>query len=297
MPEMTKCLLCGNSMEVLVEAIRDWEYGVPWNSRLVMCVNCGLVVQQPPICPEQIAELYPDNYLAHSPASTSTSLYGRLKSLLALRSAKNIVRHVPSGGTLLEIGCGNGHLLRTISGLRPDIRLVGVDIKKVEMSDLPNFVFHHGQFENSDIPENSIDVVYCSNLIEHVPDPVLFAEKIHSSLRAGGVLIGVTPDHLSIDRYLFGRFWAGYHYPRHTFLFNHQNIRYLLTQAGFQNIEVHGSYSFWYLSLANRFVELPGTKKRGVAFALVTALFLPLDLLINLFMCHGSMTFTAVSRC
>jgi hypothetical protein len=45
--------------------------------------------------------------------------------------------------------------------------------------------------------------------------------------------------------------------------------------------------------LANRFVELPGTKRRGLLFALTTALFLPLDVLLNLVTTHGSMSFLA----
>jgi hypothetical protein len=105
------------------------------------------------------------------------------------------------------------------------------------------------------------------------------------------VIVGITPDHLSLDRYLFGRYWAGYHYPRHTFVFNHRNIRTVLASAGFAVVRITGAHAYWYLSLANLLVELPGTKKRGLAFGAITALFGPFDLLINLFRVHGSMTF------
>lgn len=55
---------------------------------------------------------------------------------------------------------------------------------------------------------------------------------------------------------------------------------------------MRGSYGFWYLSIANRLIELPGTKKRGIAFAAVTAAFAPIDALLDLAYPHGSMTFT-----
>lgn len=290
---MTDCLLCKTTMKPLIEEISDWEYGVAWDSKLVSCQSCGLVSHDPQIRSDQITLLYPSNYLAHSPASASKSLYGRLKELLARRTATKIAANVPLGGTMMEIGCGNGHLLKNIAAVRPDISLVGVDIEQIEISDLENFTFHHGQFEQVELETNSVDLIYCSNLIEHVPNPLLFASKVLKTLKENGSFLGVTPDHLSVDRYIFGRFWAGYHYPRHTYVFNHHNIKTLLSDSGFSNIKISGAYSFWYLSLANKFIKLPGTKKRGIAFALVTALFLPLDLLINLFRCHGSMTFSA----
>ena len=291
---MSECLLCQNPMDPLIDDIRDWEYGVEWESKLVICPSCGLVSHQPPIRSEQITALYPANYLAHSPASASRSLYGRLKEILAHRTARKIASNVPQGGTMMEIGCGNGHLLKNIAAVRPDIHFVGVDIEQVEITGLQNFTFHHGQFEQVELEEDSIDLIYCSNLIEHVPDPLLFAQKVLKTLSPHGTFLGVTPDHLSVDRYLFGKYWAGYHYPRHTFVFNHHNIKTLLKNSGFSEIKISGAYSFWYLSFANKLVELPGTKKRGIAFALVTALFLPIDLLINLFRCHGSMTFSAI---
>lgn len=290
---MGPCLICGGSFAPLRDDVTDWEYGVPWQSSLVKCQSCGLVAQNPPIESEQVTGLYPDNYLAHSPASRSKGIYGRLKETLARRTAKSIASSIPKDGTLMEIGCGNGHLLRRVAAERPDVKLKGVDIEKVEITGLSGFTFYHGQFEDVEIPVGSIDLIYCSNLIEHVPDPLRFLRKAHSVLKTGGVIHGVTPDHLSLDRLVFGRYWAGYHYPRHTFIFNHRNIKMLLEKAGFIVARVRGSYSFWYLSLANRFQELPGTKKRGVLFAAVTAVFLPIDMLINVVSCHGSMTFTA----
>lgn len=290
---MTACLLCQSEMQNFIDDISDWEYGVPWNSRLEICPDCGLVSQSPRVIASEISALYPENYLAHSPVSGSGSLYGRLKKMLARHTARRIASHVPTNGTLLEIGCGNGHLLTTISDVRPDIKLCGVDIEDLRSDQMPDFRFFHGQFEQIDIEPNSIDLIYCSNLIEHVPDPLVFSDKIHSTLRTNGVLLGVTPDHLSLDRYLFGKYWAGYHYPRHTFVFNHHNIRNILGHSGLADVDVKAAYSFWYLSFANRLLKLPGTKKRGILFVLVTAFFLPLDLMINLFRVHGSMTFMA----
>jgi len=290
------CINCGEGLVDLIDHIQDWEYGVDWHSRLVTCPSCGLVTHDPPVRADQIELLYPRDYTAHTGASRSRSIYGGLKALLGRWSVRRVARHIPPAGSCLEVGCGNGSFLATLGAALDDVQLAGVDIVDVGVTDVPRFTFYKGQLEDVDFAGRRFDVIYCSNLIEHVPDPFLFLRKCAAILKPGGVIHGITPDHLSLDRYVWGRYWAGYHYPRHTFVFNHSNIGRILEKCGFAPVQIKGSYSFWYLSFANRFATLPGTQKRGILFAAVTAFFLPLDLLINLFRCHGSMTFVGRLR-
>jgi SAM-dependent methyltransferase len=183
---MHECLVCHIPMKPFIDDIRDWEYGVDKDSILVICTGCGLVSQDPKITTEEIPSLYPFNYLAHTPASGSVGIYGRLKGWLATRTAIKIADNVPHGGVFLEIGCGNGHLMKTIAAIRPDIHFIGVDIEQIKITDLPNFNFYHSQFEDTAIESSSVDLIYCSNLIEHVPVPTVFATKIKTILKSGG---------------------------------------------------------------------------------------------------------------
>jgi len=290
---MTACICCGVEMKPHQTGIKDWEYGVPWNSELVKCPGCGLVAHQPAIRADQIDSLYPGNYLAHSSASRKRGIYGYLKSVFGNLSALVVAKYLPRSGTCLEVGCGNGQFLKILAALRDDIRVIGVDVKDTKIEDVPRFTFHHGQLEELSLPSGCTDVVYCSNLIEHVCNPLIFLNECHRILKPHGIIYGVTPDHLSLDRYIFGKYWGGYHYPRHTFVFDHDNIIRILKKAGFMEPTVRGGYSFWYTSFANRLFKLPGTKSRGFAFAAITAVFAPVDYLINVFQCHGSMTFVA----
>jgi SAM-dependent methyltransferase len=293
---MSACMLCaeaqgGPPLTPLAPDIRDYEYGVPWCSELRACTGCGLVMQEPRVGASDVRRLYPSTYLAHTPSSRGCGIYGRLKGILARRQARVLAREVPYGGRVIEIGCGNGNFLATLHEIRPEIGLAGVDIEDVGITDLPGFTFYHGQLEQMAIEPGRFDAVYCANLIEHVPDPLVFLRKCREILKPSGVIVGVTPDHLSLDRYVFGRYWAGYHYPRHTFVFNHRNIRTFLERTGFEVVRITGAHAYWYLSLANLLLERPGMRKRGLAFAAITALFAPFDLLVNLVRVHGSMTF------
>ncbi|MDX1540038.1 MAG: class I SAM-dependent methyltransferase [Geminicoccaceae bacterium] len=290
---MNTCPLCSGTERPLIERIEDFEYGVAWRSALWQCRSCSLVIQEPRVRPEQVPALYPADYLAYGGGSRGRGVYGRLKEILARREASVVARHVPDGGSVLDVGCGAGKFLAVLHRLRPDLALAGVDIEDCGIGGLPGLTFHQGQLEELALPPGSFDAVYCSNLIEHVPDPLAFLSAVREVLKPGGVLVGITPDHRSLDRYLFGRFWAGYHYPRHTFVFDHRNIRLALERAGLEVARVDGSHAYWYLSLANLLLHQPGRRPRGLAFAAVTALFAPLDLLVNLVRTHGSMTFVA----
>jgi SAM-dependent methyltransferase len=295
---VTACLHCGATPEVLWSDIRDYEYGVPWRSQLLQCPRCGLVVHAPRVTADDIEKLYPETYHAHAGGGGGAGgrgLYWRLRKLLARSTLRGLLPHVARGGRLLEVGCGNGSFLKLIAEARPDVELHGVDIVDTGITGIAGFTFHQGQLEQIDLPESSFDAIYFSNLIEHVPDPFVFLRRCRRLLRPSGIVYGNTPDHLSLDRYLFGKYWAGYHYPRHTFLFDHRNMREILHACGFSGVRLSGSYAFWALSLKNVLQEGHGPRQRGLGHAAITGLALPFDLMVNVVRCHGSMTFAGTA--
>ncbi len=286
---MSRCISCQGSLAPLPH-VQDYEYRVPWSSRLVCCEGCGLVTHDPPITEADIPSLYPRSY--HAYRKGGRRLYHRLRQRWDLGRMRRLARHIPRGGRLLEVGCGNGEFLRSVSRLRPDLWLHGVDINDPQIHDIPKFSFHRGMLEHASLVPG-VDFIYFNNLIEHVADPRCFLQRCHDLLCPGGMIFGNTPNHDSVDRRLFGRYWAGYHYPRHTFVFNHRNIEALIARTGMGEIEVWGSYGFWSLSLRNRFMVGHGGRARGLGHIAVTMATLPLDLLINVFMPHGAMNFRA----
>jgi hypothetical protein len=45
----------------------------------------------------------------------------------------------------------------------------------------------------------------------------------------------------SFERRIFGRYWAGYHYPRHLQMFTRWGLHSLLHQTGFSGVAVKGA--------------------------------------------------------
>lgn len=288
------CINCGSSLQPFIDDIKDYEYGVKWSSVFVKCPKCGLVTQEPRVQGGEIPKLYPDSYFVHSSASLAISgIYGTLKNQLDKQKIRKVSNFLPEGGSFLEVGCGNGSFLKTLQRVRPDGILHGVDIKDPGALDASGIRFYKGLLEDARFETASMDVAFFDELIEHVEAPIAFLEECHRILRPKGIVYGITPDHLSLDRVLFGKYWAGYHYPRHTFLFDHHNLPQILSKAAFETISLKGSRGLWIRSMKNLLMKLPGTKKRGIAHYGGTILFYPVDMAINLFRCHGEMTFIA----
>jgi 2-polyprenyl-3-methyl-5-hydroxy-6-metoxy-1,4-benzoquinol methylase len=99
---------------------------------------------------------------------------------------------VPEGAVVVDLGCGDGDFLRTISpkiltGIGFDCTLTSnAGMKNLELLLLPH---------DNTIPliDQSVDVVTALAVLEHVHDPRHFVAEAHRILRRGGLCIMTTP--------------------------------------------------------------------------------------------------------
>jgi ubiquinone/menaquinone biosynthesis C-methylase UbiE len=84
-----------------------------------------------------------------------------------------ILDRIDSGAqSLIDVGCGNGLLLREIHQRHPHLKLAGIDIKeKVQDAAQRCFEFVRGDIEKLPFADKSFDVVTCSHVIEHLLHP------------------------------------------------------------------------------------------------------------------------------
>ncbi|WP_099555043.1 class I SAM-dependent methyltransferase [Hartmannibacter diazotrophicus] len=293
-----QCLICAAGsgpaglLSPLYPSMKDHEYGIERASGYFRCDDCGFVMQVPRVPAAEIPALYPDDYQSYS--RPKKSLFGAMKRMLVSRDARTAIELAGNNAPrILEIGCGNGALLERILAINPKASVCGIDIKDLGLAANPDIEFHLGQLEDVDLADASFDLIYCSNLIEHVADPVGFLLRIKTLLRPNGKAMIITPNHLSLDRYVFGRRWGGYHFPRHLTLFDHRNVKTAMALSGFDVERIAGSYAWWAISVGNCLFSQSARRKRGMMFAGISLLFLPFDLLANLLRPHGSMTIVA----
>ncbi len=104
-----------------------------------------------------------------------------------------LVKKYFTGSAVLDIGCGTGLITRHL-----DCELaVGLDINRwaIERAKLhsPQAEFITGDAETLPLMPGVFDVVICTEILEHLPQPERMIEEISRVLKVGGLLIGSIP--------------------------------------------------------------------------------------------------------
>jgi ubiquinone/menaquinone biosynthesis C-methylase UbiE len=114
----------------------------------------------------------------------------RIWALLAPRASDRV----------LEVGCGAGHLLARV----PAGRQFGVDLAHVLLQRARRRMGSGTALAQADaidlpFPSDTFERVYCSEVLEHLPDPAAAIEEIRRVLRKGGVAVLSVPNESLIN--------------------------------------------------------------------------------------------------
>jgi SAM-dependent methyltransferase len=234
------CPACGaRDATIVLDDARDWEYGVPGSFRFARCGACGLCYLTPRPTLERLRTYYPADYHAHRlPTSSLFRLLHRMQFGPRVRRYLGIAGDV-SGGRVLDVGCGDGTLLREL-GRRAPCELHGLDfnpdaIAAARAGEPPIHLFL-GTLEDAPYAERTFDLVVMHHVLEHVLEPATTLGRVRALLRPGGHVVGQLPNFASLERAVMGRFWNGYHTPRHMQCFTPPSLAALLRRSGFDRI-------------------------------------------------------------
>ncbi len=105
----------------------------------------------------------------------------------------NGLKMAPHGRTALEVGCGGGILCEEIvrmgfnaTGIDPSAQSLHIAINHAETSGL-EIRYEKGSGEALPFPDNTCDVVFCCDVLEHVSDLPKVISEISRVLKPGGV--------------------------------------------------------------------------------------------------------------
>ena len=240
---MKRCRACGSSNTGLLFEIED--------RRVRRCSECTHVYLDVAHDAESIRSMYSaygnggqSHYFAGIDREVETNLDGYLQC------CKANVRNHDSQLRLLDVGCGNGALLRQAQSL--GFVASGIEISTALASlvkDQLRCEVYEQLLSELDLPESSFDVVTMYDLIEHTENPRQDLDQVFRVLKSGGVFFVLTPNDQAllrrISRVLFAASLQSFsspmrrlYYPDHLSYFTAESLSQLLASTGFELISL-----------------------------------------------------------
>ena len=150
-----------------------------------------------------------------------------------------LLAHARAGTRALDLGCGEGVFTALLAEAGADA--VGVDVAEAALARArarhpgPEYLL---AAPDGTLPlaDASFDLVWASEVIEHVGDTARWLSEVRRVLRSGGVLLLTTPDHRLLSRLrlaLVG--WDTYFDPigEHLRFYTRRSLTALLEDFGF----------------------------------------------------------------
>lgn len=136
-------------------------------------------------------------------------------------------------GVLLDVGCGSGTTMSTLS--ERGWKTIGIDFDNnaVQNARHKNLDARHGDLFSQKFPDETFDTVVMGHVIEHVPNPIELFKECHRILKKGGVFVVTTPNASSPGSNYYGKNWRGLEVPRHLQIFTPNALVKIAKNAGY----------------------------------------------------------------
>jgi len=153
-----------------------------------------------------------------------------------------LLREAGQGERVLDLGCGAGRFVAALRDAGADpvgVELAGAALERarrnVPGADL-RLVAPGGSLP---LGHGEIDLVWCSEVLEHVPDTVAFLTEVRRVLRPRGRLLVTVPDHGRLKRTLLALAHYDAHYDplgEHLRFYTRRSLTRALHATGFVDV-------------------------------------------------------------
>jgi ubiquinone/menaquinone biosynthesis C-methylase UbiE len=153
------------------------------------------------------------------------------------------LRDIAGDATILEVGCGDGSFTRNLAEHSSRVTAVDISASQIELNTRahPEIRFvQHDVAQRFPFANEAFDVIWCSEVLEHLFDPGFAVREMHRVLGPGGRLLVTVPYHGVIKDVLIALFkWEEHFSPTnpHIRFFTRKTLSQLAASAGFVEIE------------------------------------------------------------
>lgn len=146
-----------------------------------------------------------------------------------------------------DIGCGAGSFLDYVKNVcKKTIAIEPSSLYRMSLAERGYSVYPYTVDALVDY-KGTVELAVSCSVIEHIEDPLNFLKEIYSLLSSDGKLIISTPnaDDLLLD--VIPEVYKPFFYRKaHLWYFNRESLKYLLTKAGFKEINITPFHRFGF---------------------------------------------------
>jgi 2-polyprenyl-3-methyl-5-hydroxy-6-metoxy-1,4-benzoquinol methylase len=234
------CIIC-NSNKIKLHLVDHND------NSIYICNDCGFQFMNPQYTDEYLNDYYSDYTNVNDNYWDESAVYGHNFYL-------SIMERFVKPAKLLDVGCGNGHLLT--AAIKRGWNATGYDVGEEstrELSEKLGINVFSGDFLSIEF-DNNYDLITLHQVMEHLKDPLPYLKKINEILKRGGYLFVAVPNIKSLShRFKFfiektglkkkriGKYYDSSH---HLLYFELSTMTKLLGSNGFKIIysrNCHGS--------------------------------------------------------
>ncbi len=226
---MKVCPLCGSKETNLYCENSDFLFETTEEKfKLIRCKKCDLIFMEKKFNPQELAKFYPKDYWEEKERKTE-NLY---RKFVIYHHIFFVKKYLKNGNSILDIGCGDGLFLNELNRKK---RYKAYGLEGFNKNVIAkNFTLIPEKIENVEKIPEEFDVITAFHVIEHLPDPDSFLEKVNKFLKENGKVILQLPNTDSIQAKIFKKRWTGIDIPRHLMNYNPENLRILLKKHNFE---------------------------------------------------------------
>ncbi len=227
------CPLCDSTEAYFVGSKDAWELQHEYHK----CADCELIYS--PVLPTQ--ELFDKAYAGGFTIRNIHRKTLKLVPLISYIKIKRFFQRKKQPIRFLDIGSNAGYFTEGARRLGCDAHGLELNADAVALakSRYPKSHYHNETIQDFSISSEKFDVIYCSEVIEHVPDIHSFVEAIERVSHKDTILFITTPDtgHYKVPKDLMS--WREVIPVEHLRLFNKSNLEKLLAD---HNFKIHFSF-------------------------------------------------------
>ncbi len=237
----TRCPACPSAR------LRSRPFGYSFNNKWLggfECCECGIIFIHPQPTAEEFTQMYAKEYFEGDFRCGHAGSYFDEKTQTSLEDEALIARikRFKPSGTFLEIGCAGGAFLHAA-------QKAGYEVKGVEFSDVAAQLAREkfrldvftGDVVDAQFADNSFDVVFMGDVLEHVPNPLATCNEVFRIMKSGGIFVIECPmqtntmfSRLGFLAFgLLGKRTTVHLPPYHLFEYRPASLAGMLRRAGF----------------------------------------------------------------